>query len=374
MGNIQLEIQKAREAMDKNDFDTARKICIAALKETEGGTLDRSIVKNRLDILLTLSDISGSQERHFDNINYLRQLISDARSINDTKMLANGLVKTGFVFNKMGKRDRAMEKFNEAEELTKNFKNQVQYGYAQAGKANIYWRTGENQKAIKLSQKVLEIGLKNDEFILTATGANIMSAAWFEIGNFEEALKVAMLSVEIYRNTENNIDLARAFNNQGEVYKRMKDYDKAIESYNEGLSLLDNGTVKRFGYLYTNMAECQARKGDLEDAEISLEKAQDFLQNSEDKYVIACMWYVKGLLEDAHGNNKKGQEWLRKAEKRMEELAAPYDLGVIRQELARLYMKSGDKEQAAEMANKAIGALEKAGAKDLVDEVRELVS
>ena len=360
--------------MDKNDFATARKICIAALKETESGTMDRSVVKDRLEILLTLSDICGNQERLFDNVNYLRQLTSDARSINDMKTLAKGLNRIGFVFNKMGKRDRAMEKFNEAEELTKGFKNQVQYGYSLAGKANIYWRTGKNQKAIKLAQKVLEIGLENDEFLLTATGANIMSAAWFEIGNFDEALKVAMLSVEIYRNSENKSDLARAFNNQGEIYKRMKDYDKAIESYQEGLAIADEGTVKRFGYLYTNMAECQTRKGDLKEAKANLEKAMEYLKNSEDKYVIACMWYARGLLEDANGNNEKGQKWLLKAEKRMEELAAPYDLGVIRWELAKLYKKSGDNEQASEMAEMSIKALKKTGAEDLVDEVKKLVN
>ena len=360
--------------MDENDFDTARGICIAALKESDSGSTERSVVKERMEILLTLSDICKSQERMFDNINYLRELTKGARSINDIEMLAKGLVRIGFVFNRMGKRDRAMDKFNEAEELTKNFKNQIQYGYVLAGKANIYWRTGDNQKALELAKKVLEIGLENEEFILTAGGANIMSAVCFEMGDFEEALKVATLSVETYRNTENKAELARAYNNQGEIYKRMKDYDKAIESYEEGLSMLAGGTVKRFGYLYTNMAECQIRKGDIKSAKDSLDKAKEYLENSEDKYVVACMWYVSGLMDDANGNTEKGLEWLQKAEKRMEELAAPYDIGVVRRDITRLYMKSGDKEQASEMANKAIKALEKSDVKDLIEEIKEIIS
>ena len=374
MGSIQSEIQMAKKAIDKNDYDSARDICIAALNSSEPASTDRSAVKDRMDILLTLSDISIQQERMFDNINYLRELTKLARSINDVEMLAKGHIKIGFVFNRMGKRDRAMDKFNEAEELTKNFKNKIQYGYVLAGKANIYWRTGDNSKALELAKKVLEIGLENEEFKLTAGGANIMSAVLFELGDFEEALKVAVLSVETYRNFGNKSELARAYNNQGEVYKRMKDYDKAIESYNEGLTFLVEGTVKRFGYLYTNMAECQVRKGDLEAAKASLDKARENLVNSEDKYVVACMWYVTGLLEDAKGNTDNGLEWLQKAEKRMEDLSAQYDLGVIQYELVNHYVKSGDKDQASGMAKKATESLEKASAKNLADEVREIVS
>ena len=360
--------------MDQNDFNSARDICIAALNSSEPASTDRSAVKDRMDILLTLSDISIQQERMFDNINYLRELTKLARSINDVEMLAKGHIKIGFVFNRMGKRDRAMDKFNEAEELTKNFKNKIQYGYVLAGKANIYWRTGDNSKALELAKKVLEIGLENEEFKLTAGGSNIMSAVLFELGDFEEALKVAVLSVETYRNFGNKSELARALNNQGEIYKRMKEYDKAIKSYQEGLSVLSGGTVKRFGYLYTNMAECQTRKGGIELAEENLNKAREYLLNSEDKYVVACMWYVSGLLEDAKGNTDKGLEWLQKAEKRMEDLSSQYDLGVIQYELVSHYVKSGDKDQASVMAKEAIESLEKAGAKNLADEVRELVS
>ena len=374
MGNIQSEIQKAKEAIDENDFNSAREICISALNSPEAAGTERSTVKDRMEILLTLSDICIQQERMFDNITYLRELTKLARSINDVEMMANGYIKIGFVFNRMGKRDRAMDKFNEAEKLTKDFKNKIQYGYVLAGKANIYWRTGENTKALELAKKVLEIGLENDEFKLTAGGANIMSAVWFEMGNFDEALKVAMLSVETYRNSKNKSELARALNNQGEIYKRMKDYDKAIESYEEGLSILSDGTVKRFGYLYTNMAECQVRKGDIEIAKVNLDKAKEYLKNSEDKYVVACMWYVCGLLEDANDNPEKALEWLQKAEKRMEDLSAKYDLGVIQRELVSHYVNVGDKDQASTMAKKAIESLEKAGAKDLVDEVRELIN
>ena len=250
MGSIQSEIQMAKKAIDKNDYDSARDICIAALNSSEPASTDRSAVKDRMDILLTLSDISIQQERMFDNINYLRDLTKLARSSNDVEMLAKGHIKIGFVFNRMGKRDRAMDKFNEAEELTKNFKNKIQYGYVLAGKANIYWRTGDSSKALELAKKVLEIGLENEEFKLTAGGANIMSAVLFELGDFEEALKVAVLSVETYRNFGNKSELARALNNQGEIYKRMKEYDKAMSNYLNTEKLLLNQEQHRLSLAY----------------------------------------------------------------------------------------------------------------------------
>jgi tetratricopeptide (TPR) repeat protein len=371
MGSIQSEILKAKQAIAANDLNRANEICLAALKAAEAGGDDPAAVRVRLDILVVLSDICKNQDRLLDNINYLRELTKGAHAIKDDEMLAKGLIRIGFVFNRMGKRDRAMDKFNEAEELAKNFKSNVQYGYALAGKSNVYWRTGQPEKAMEAAKKVLEIGLENDEYPLIAGAANLMAALWYELGDFDEALKVTMLSVETYRNTKNRSDLARALNNQGEIYKRMRDYDRAIASYEEGLSVAGPGTVKRVGYLYTNMAECQTRKGNLEGAEASLEKARKILDKSEDKYAIACLWYVRGLLENAKSGN--GLESLLEAEKRMAELGVPYDLGVIRLELVRHYMKSGDKDKATETAEKAIEVLEKAGTRDLAEEVRHMI-
>jgi tetratricopeptide (TPR) repeat protein len=251
--------------------------------------------------------------------------------------------------------------------------NRVQYGYALAGKANIHWRTGDNRKAIELAKKVLEIGLANKEFTLTAGAANVLSSAFFELAQFKEALRAAAMSVETYRHAGNVSDLARALNNQGEIFKRMRVYNMAIESYEEGISVLDSRTVKRFGYLYTNMAECYTRRGDLEKARRALDKAQEVLRGSEDAYAVACMWYVTGLLEGACDRPEEARGWLEKAESKMDELGVAYDLGVIRQELVRLHVKAGREAEAREMASKAIQVLNKAGAVDLVEEVRELV-
>lgn len=373
MENAQSEIQKAKEAIDAKDFDRARDICVAALKETEDGAADRQVMRDRLDILLTLSDICKHQDRMLENIDYLNKVIDGARSMDDRELLAKGLIRTGFVFNKLGKRDKAMIYFNEAEELTKNFENRVQYGYVLAGKANIYWRTGENLKAIELAKNILSIGFENEEYTLTAGAANLLSSAWFELANFTEALRAAMLSVEIYRNAGNTSDLTRALNNQGEIFKRMGTFNMAIKSYEEGISLLDSRTVKRLGYLYTNLAECNIRTGDLEDGRINLEKAQYVLKDSEDAYAVTCMWYVAGLLEGARGRTEQARELLEKAERRMNELGVAYDLGVIRQELVRLHLKIGNKNEARDMADKAIEVLKKAGAVDLVDEIKEMV-
>jgi len=70
MGNIQLDLEKAKEAVHKKEFEAARLICIEALKENEARLSDRSAMKERLEILLMLTDICKNQDRLFDNINY----------------------------------------------------------------------------------------------------------------------------------------------------------------------------------------------------------------------------------------------------------------------------------------------------------------
>jgi len=367
------DLEKAKEAILNKDYDAAKDICLSALKENEKGLPGEAAWRERLEILLTLTEIGKHLDRLQDNITYLEEFIEGARTINDLGMVAKGLVRTGFVYNRMGKRDLAMQKFNEAEEMARNIDNPVQCGYALAGKANIYWRTGENMKAIDTAKKVLEIGLEHEEHTLTAGAANVIASAHFELANFTEALKAAQMSVEVYRNAGNISDLARALNNQGEIFKRMESYKMAIESYEEGIALLDGRTVKRFGYLYTNLAECHIRLGNLEDAGIDLAKAREVLKDSEDRYAVACMMYVQGLLEAAKSRPEAAIELLRQAEGQMQELGVAYDLGTIRLELTRQLIQVGEKEEARKTADMAIEVLKKAGAVDLVEELKELL-
>jgi tetratricopeptide (TPR) repeat protein len=370
MEDVDSDIQRAREAIEQKDFEAARSLCLSALERT-GASPEG--VRERIDILLTLSDVCKHTDRMQDNIECLGWLVEIARSAGDTATVAKALIRMGFVYNRQGRRDLAMERFDEAEAMAKDLEDRIQYGYALAGKANIFWRRGENRKAIELAKQVLEIGLANKEYTLTAGAANVLSSAFFELAQFKEALRAASLSVGTYRNLDNVSDLARALNNQGEIFKRMGSYNMAIESYEEGISVLDSHTVKRFGYLYTNLAECRTRMGALEDARTALERAGEVLRGSEDNYALACMWYVTGLLKGAMDLPDESREWLERAEAKMEDLGVAYDLGVVRHELVRHHLKAGSEAKAKEMAEKAIYILQKAGAVDLVEETRRLL-
>ncbi len=371
MFDIDTELGKAKQALDAKNYDKAKDICKAILHDVTG--THESDLRDKMSIYDVLVEITRIEGRLVDNIMYSDHVIDGARKLNDRETLARMLNTSGFTLNRMGNRDGAMERFKEAEKLVQNFKNQVQYGRALAGQANVLWRSGKNKDAIQMAEKVLEIGLENDENMLTAGAAGILCSCWYELAEFDKALQAAKLSVSTYRNMANPADLARALNNQGEIYKRMKQFDNAIISYQEGISILDSGKERQLGYLLTNLAECQIRKGDISAAQASLDNAKVILEGSEDKFAVACMWVVTGLIEVANDRPEEGIEWIRRAERRMESLKMVYDLGVIQYELASIYMKIGRVDLAVMNIHKAIDVLTKAGSKDLVEGVKDIV-
>ncbi|MCK4266000.1 MAG: tetratricopeptide repeat protein [Thermoplasmata archaeon] len=373
MDRIQKEIGKAKKAIDDRDYNRAKDICKAALKEIELKTMDSQDRKRRMTLLELLADISKHQGRLVDTLMYLDHLIEDACSMHDHKIQAKALNQAGFTFLRMGKHDKALEMHKQAEKIVKNFKNPLQYGWVLLGMANVYWRTGQNEKVIEMAKKCLEISTTTDEYNLTSGAASVISAAWLALGQLDKSLEASKQAVDTNRKSGNMSELARSLNNQGEIYKRMKKYDRAIEAYKEGITILGERKDHRLEYLFTNIAECQARLGRKKEAESSARKAEDALKGSEDKYVIACLWFVKGLIEENHGKPETARSLFRKAEKRMAELAIPYELGNIRYELACNYLKNGNEKIAQQFLRGAIEAYEEAGSVELIKETQKLL-
>ena len=135
--------------------------------------------------------------------------------------------------------------------------------------------------------------------------------------------------------------------NNGENYKLLGDYEKAIEIYNEGLEIIgEDGGKRGLGYLYINLAECWIHVGDQHRAKKFIENAEEIFSVSEDKFAIAYLWLFKGMYEDIKDHEEKAWQFMQKAQRMMGKLNIPFDLGIIQLELARSLLNNGKIDKA----------------------------
>lgn len=359
--DIQAEVERARQATSDKNYSEAFAIAKAALKEIETKTMDSQDLRTRLDILEILALSSKWMGHHVNSVMYYGHLVKGAEKINDQELKARTLTELAFVYMRMGKREKAMENLEDAEKLVRNFHNPEIYIKILSGKAIIHWRSGRNPEAIEIAEKSLEMADKYEEWQLAGNSASVLSAAYNELVNYDKALEYCDRAIGYYGKEGLDISIAQMYNNQGEYLKRMKEFERAIESYEKGLSMLAEQNTREAGYMLTNLAECQARVGLEKEAGDTLEKAEKVLKGSEDKYAVACLWFVKGLFEELQGNIDRAQDIFRKAEKRMSDLDIPYDTGIIQFELAKSYQNDGNVAAAEQMMYKAQESFKKSG-------------
>lgn len=82
-------------------------------------------------------------------------------------------------------------------------------------------------------------------------------------GQYEEALEMGQIGLNLLRDENNAVGVSRALNDLGAIYQRLKQYDKALELIHEALKLRRENNVKHFelgslidiGCIYLEMGE-----------------------------------------------------------------------------------------------------------------------
>ena len=159
----------------------------------------------------------------------------------------------------------------------KNLKDSRSYRLAQSiylyADGEIYYRKGSLPRALTslyLSSEIMEDLLQNHT--ITTRCLNAIGNCHNELGNPEEALKFYTKAYEMRRKLsgpKNHPDLPFFKGQIGTVYEGQKQYDKAIQCYQEALELskeLKLSGILRLALFHRNIANAYAWKRDFENA------------------------------------------------------------------------------------------------------------
>jgi tetratricopeptide (TPR) repeat protein len=109
------------------------------------------------------------------------------------------------------------------------------------------------------------------------------------------------------------------FNNFGQLYTDIGDYNKAVKAFNDGILLSEEHSIYNvIGSLKVNLGRTLLLSGQIGDAEITLEDSLAINESLEDNFLInytklllATVETKKGAFESAYGYNKQVEEYFK---------------------------------------------------------------
>ena len=347
-------LEKAEEYISNQEYPEAISLCKETLRTLEGERASQDNERKKMQLLFCLSDICHLSGNWVDGLMYLSTVIDRSSKSSDPDVKSEAVIRSGDILSKMGKWQKALEKYEEGEKLVKRFENPYLLGRTLVGRGVVYWRQGEYQKAIECADQGYSIGEEINNRKLTGSASALKASISFDMRDYRKALTENDRALAAYKELGDSIEVARILNNKGEVFKVKGDYVEAILTFQEGLDILANSqNCRSLGYLFTNLAECQARQGMLKEARESARIAENNVKASEDKYIRAQLSLVKALIEHSSGHAKEALNHITNAESMMRKLDIPYDMGIVHLEHARI-LRENDTSQAFSQYKNAI--------------------
>ena len=373
--DIDEEIRLADEAYNNYDYSTA----VAGYKRAldivtrQADSYQRD--KRRGEIFLQIVDALDMSGKWLDALMYVNMIVNIASLKKDIMTEIRAHLKAASILTKRGMWKEAKKRYLDILQVAKKQDKSSATADCYYGLAYVAWRLGDTDSAMINVKKTLNM-VDNDEnsqhlrgqsLILLATLTDNLGNTQLSINKFEEAIVVL-------EKVDDLVELARAYNNLGEVYKRLEDYHTATVQYKKCIVVARQSNDKHTeAYGLTNAAECLARENKLAEAERDIEKAGELLSSIQDPYASAATNLVRGIIAFNKKDQNTTHEEFKAAIDTLEKLEAPYDLGIVSLEYGKALQALGQKEEAYKMYAKAKISFEKTDAKHYLQKTENII-
>ncbi|KAM1787762.1 hypothetical protein ACFX11_038125 [Malus domestica] len=303
------EKEAGNAAYKKKDFDTAIQ-CYTKAIELDGE--DISFILNRAATYLEMGQFE-------DCIKDCEKVVERGRELrSDFKMIAKALTRKGTAYVKMAKCSKDFEpaiesfqkaltehrnpdtlkKLNDAEKAKKDLEQQEYYDPKLADeereKGNEYFKQQKYPEAIKQYTEALRRNPKDPK------AYSNRAACYTKLGAMPEGLKDAEQCIEL------DPTFAKGYTRKGAVQFFMKEYEKALETYQEGLKHNPSNQELLDGVRRCVEQINKASRGDLSPEELKERQAKG-MQDPEIQNILQDP-VMRQVLTDFQENPKAAQE------------------------------------------------------------------
>ncbi len=252
---------------------------------------------------------------------------------------------------------------------------------AHRGLGYMHWRRGEHEKAISHYDKGIKFGKKLKD-------RSIVSIVFIELGNiynyqgdWERAIKfynrsiqnLKKLDIQHSHHQRLRQEMARAYNNLGDIHIKKQAWDKAIDYFEKSEKIAKEiGDAHMRAWSIFNAGECYAKKHELEQATDNCQKALKLL-GKDDKIGIAATYKILGIINRLEKNWNVSNKYFQNSIKMFKNLNVPYDLAITNYECGLMFKDKGDKTSSKRHFQNAHKIFEKLDAtKEMKDVNKQL--
>ena len=197
-----------------------------------------------------------------------------AQTTQDRKAEAEKLLQLGIQQYQQGKSQAALETFEKAISLFRQFGDRLNEGRSLGWMGFIYSRIGQPQKGLELHQQALIITREIRDRSGEGNSLNNIGGIYSGLGQYPKALEYYQQALAIRKEIGDRSGESNSLNNIGLIYFSLGQYPKALEYYKQSLAILkeignrlgEGTTLNNIGGIYDSLRQYP--------------KALDFLQQS----------------------------------------------------------------------------------------------
>lgn len=317
--------RKADAATSDADREKIIDTAFSQLKTAENDSVRRTLLFN---VAARYEELNKS-EKYLDA---LQLVLGKARQQKDTADIAQAYLWIGDYYDAKTRNDSAFKYYLQTEKLYRQLKDTLNFGKAVLYKSAVLYNAGNFTEGINQGISALKILKPTGKKQLIFESYVYIALCLKEVKDYQKALEYFDLALGEIQKLDNDPDYpdekvqngrASTLNSIGNIYERLREYDKAIQFYNQGLSvknLFENRT-KLYATLLSNLAYAKMKTGDESNVKAMLFrslKIRDSLQVIPgiiaSKYKIGEYLLFKKDTASALRYFKEGYDLSRKAE------------------------------------------------------------
>lgn len=251
----------------------------------------------------SLNDLCWSIEDNAIAINCLLKVKSLAEKLNYKRGIAQSLNNIGVAYYNSDKGLEALEFHRQALKVREELGDKKSIAASYGNMGNAYHKSGDKKKAIEFHTKSLTLKEQIWDSIGMAKSYNNIASAYIDIPDYYQAIENGFKAIKIYTAIrERSVHVAKSLTMIGLAYQGLKDFDKALDYFQQALDLNKSlGDRSEIASSLNNIANIYVTLGeeskDLIDKKTKFmfaldnyTKSLDILDGSDEKELIATVY------------------------------------------------------------------------------------
>jgi tetratricopeptide (TPR) repeat protein len=296
------------------------------------------------DALRQYQTVRGLRE---DGLRWSDLEIEAARAAGDRQREATALSNRGWLHNRLGERDRALEFYRQALPIRRAVGDRQGEAVTLNNIGSVYDRLGERDRALGFYHQALPIRRAVGDRQGEAVTLNNIGSVYDSLGERGRALEFYQQALPILRDAGDRQGEAATLNNIGRAYGGLGDHDRALEFYRQALSVAQ-AAGDRQGEAVTliNIGYVHSRLGEHDRALELYQQALPILRDVGDRQGEAVTLNNIGLIYDGLGERARALEFFQRAVPIMRAVGSRAFELVTRYNIATIHRAEGRLEEA----------------------------